>query len=234
MKMKLFVGLLVLLVVSCNQVQEEEFDLEGINWKGVKQCFEDAKALVPEIKEVIALIKQFKFGKAWTLIQNLVKKGVKVVKDCVNRFRKKSLGVIKKRPVLPTKPKKVIDFCELKYRRTHKNATIEEIHEAPEYKECKEKMEKIKKEREECLKKCEEIQKPFGKKLCEHKCKRFRPFKPVKPVIKKEVEAEVEAEPTLEFIPPIRPTIPFPKPFPLPIPNPIPFPKPHFPRPVRA
>lgn len=227
MKMKLFVGLLVLLVVSCNQVQEEEFDLEGFNWKGLKQCFEDAKALVPEIKEVIALIKEFKFKKAWTLIKNLAKKGVKVVKDCINRFRKKSLGVIRKKPLLPHKPKK-IDFCEMKYRRTHKNATIEEIHEAPEYKECKEKMEKAKQEREECLKKCEEIEKPFGKKLCQFKCKKLRPFKPVKPVIKK----EAEAEPTLEIIPPIHPTIPLPKP--IPFPHPIPFPKPPFPRPIRA
>ena len=229
MKMKLFVGLLVLLVVSCNQVQEEEFDLEGINWKGIKQCFEDAKALVPEIKEVISLIKQLKFKKAWTLIQNLVKKGVKVVKDCINRFRKKSLAGIKKRPTLPKVPKKPIkiDFCELQYRRTHKNATIEEIHEAPEYKECKEKFEKNKKEREEkvkeCMKKCEEIKKPWGKKLCEHKC-----GKPFKPVIKK----QVEAEPTLEVIPPIRPDIFKPTPtFPKPTPT---FPKPIFPRPIRA
>ena len=228
MKMKLFVGLLVLLVVSCNQVQEEEFDLEGINWKGIKQCFEDAKALVPEIKEVISLIKQLKFKKAWTLIQNLVKKGVKVVKDCINRFRKKSLAGIKKRPTLPKVPKKPIkiDFCELQYRRTHKNATIEEIHEAPEYKECKEKFEKNKKEREECLKKCEGIKKPWGKKLCENKCRKpFKPIGPV-PVIKK----ETEAEPTLEVIPPIKPTIPFPNPIPIPFPHP----KPTFPRPIRA
>ena len=100
MNMKFYLGLLIIFFVSCNnQVQEEEFDLEGFNWKALRQCFEDAMEIVPEIKdqvkEMVELIKQLKFKKAITIASNLIKKGVKVIKDCVKRFKTKSVSSLK-------------------------------------------------------------------------------------------------------------------------------------------
>lgn len=216
--MKFYLGLLVLLVVSCTPVHEEEVELQAINWKGVRQCLQDASSLIPEIQELIQLIKDKQFGKALTLGINLIRKGIKIVKDCINRFKTKNLSAI---PPKKEKPAH-FDFCEMHYRKTHKNATIEEIHNAPEYKECREKVEKHRQERkekrEECFKKCEEKKTPFEQNICKLKCKKFRPVRPVKP----------ETEPNLEIVVPTTiPIIPKPTPtFPLPIPVPRPFPRP--------
>ena len=223
MKMKLYLGLLVILFVSCNQVQEEEFELEGFNWKGLKQCFQDVVTFAPEIQELIDLIKDAKYQKAITLAENLIKEGTKVVRDCVNRFKRKNLSALPPKKVKPA----MIDFCELNYRKTHKNVTIEEIHNAPEYKECKNKLANIKNaKQDECVKKCKEKKSPLDKNFCIIKCKNFRQFKQIQPIVKLDTESEIE--PTLEAAAPtIQRKIPFPKPtFPIPGPLPIPFPRP--------
>ena len=133
--MKFYLGLLLIFVVSCHLIQEEEeteIDLQGFNWEGIKKCLMEAAPLIPEIKELIKLIKARDYKQAIALAMRLIQKGIKVVQKCLEQFKTRDLFA------LPPKTKIEVDKCLINHHgNLHPNTTITEITESIEYKKCK-------------------------------------------------------------------------------------------------
>ena len=152
--MKFYLGLFLLFVVSCHPIQEEEneIDLQGFNWEGIKKCLMEAAPLISEIKELINLIKARHYKKAIALALKLIQKGIKVVQKCLEQFKTRDLFA------LPPKTKIEVDKCLINHHgNLRPNTTITEITETIEYKKCKleeEQKKEAKLKREEQERKC--------------------------------------------------------------------------------
>ena len=174
--MKFYLGLFLIFVVSCHPIQEEEeneIDLQGFNWEGIKKCLIEAAPLIPEIKELIKLIKARYYKQAIALAMRLIQKGIKVVQKCLEQFKTRDLFA------LPPKTKIEVDKCLINHHgNLHPNTTITEITESIEYKKCKlEQEKKDEKEKEkEKEKKLNECYKKCSKYL--DKCAKFRCLPP--------------------------------------------------------
>ena len=175
--MKFYLGLFLIFVVSCHPIQEEEeneIDLQGFNWEGIKKCLMEAAPLIPEIKELIKLIKARDYKQALALALRLIQKGIKVVQKCLEQFKTRDLFAA------PPKAAIVVDECLINHPgNLHPNTTITEITESIEYKKCKleeEKKKERQKKLDECYKKCSKKRcKGFGCKIssyqrCRNKC----------------------------------------------------------------
>ena len=153
--MKFYLGLFLIFVISCHPIQEEEkeIDLQGFNWEGIKKCLMEAAPLVPEIKELIQLIKARDYKQAIALALRLIQKGIKVVQKCLEQFKTRDLFAA------PTKTVIVVDECLIDIGNLFPNMNIVDVVNTNEYKKCKLEQEKKKeKEKEkklnECYKKC--------------------------------------------------------------------------------
>ena len=176
--MKFYLGLLLIFVVSCHQIQDEEeieTELQGFNWNGVKKCLMEAAPLIPEIQELIQLIKAHDYKRALALALKLIQKGIKVVQTCLDQFKTKDLFA------LSPNNKIEVDKCLINHQgHIHPNITIAEITNSTEYKNCKLQEEKKKKEQEKerrCYQNCMKTHKKFvtcgtsRSMLCLSRCK---------------------------------------------------------------
>ena len=146
--MKFYLGLFLLFVVSCHPIQEEEneIDLQGFNWEGIKKCLMEAAPLISEIKELINLIKARHYKKAIALALKLIQKGIKVVQKCLEQFKTRDLFAA------PTKAV-IVDECLIDIGNLYPNMNMIEVVKTIEYKKCQ--LEKVKeKEKEKKLNEC--------------------------------------------------------------------------------
>ena len=84
--MKAFLVLLLLAVASCNtEIQEPELEFDV---SGLIKCITEVAPLVPDVIEIINLIKAADWAQAATKIVELVSKEIPVVKECIDAFKK--------------------------------------------------------------------------------------------------------------------------------------------------
>ena len=156
--MKFYLGLFLIFVVSCHPIQEEEeneIDLQGFNWEGIKKCLMEAAPLIPEIKELIKLIKARDYKQAIALAMRLIQKGIKVVQKCLEQFKTRDLFAA------PTKTVIVVDECLIDIGNLFPNMNILEVVNTNEYKKCKLEQEKKDEKEKEKEKEKEMLQKMF-------------------------------------------------------------------------
>ena len=85
-KMKTILLIFLVAFVSCNtEVQEPdlEFDINGLI-----KCITEVAPLVPDVVEIISLIKVADWAQVAVKAVELVTKGIPAVKDCIAAFKK--------------------------------------------------------------------------------------------------------------------------------------------------
>lgn len=173
--MKIYLGLLLLLAVSCHFHEEEEISLEGINWDGVLKCLSNAIGIAPDIYDIVQAIKAKEYETAYTLAINMIGKGAGIVKKCIEGFKGGLLSATPYKKPHPHHHRPHHHPCFLKCRRDL-NITWISAKNSTEFKECVEKCkaewekkkEEIKEKREKCLKECEHL-KQEGEVIKKHR-----------------------------------------------------------------
>lgn len=163
--MKFYLALLLVFAVSCchHHKEQEEIDLQGFNWEGIKKCLSDMAPLIPEVYDLVQLIKKKDYVNALTFATQLIKKGIQVVKQCMEQFKTRSLLASAPRKD-KRRHKHRFNPCAMKCKK-QLNITWDEAKNSTEFKECietcKAEWEKKKEERKEetkkCLEECEKI-----------------------------------------------------------------------------
>ena len=82
--MKVIFLILLFAVASCNQEPEEQ-SLE-MNYNELIKCFTELSPLLPDLMEVIQLIKAGDWTEVVVKFIELVSKGYSVVKECISAF----------------------------------------------------------------------------------------------------------------------------------------------------
>jgi hypothetical protein len=84
--MKAFLVLLLLAVASCNtEIQEPELEFDV---SGLIKCITEVAPLVPDVIEIINLIKAADWAQVAVKAVELVSKGIPAVKECIAAFKK--------------------------------------------------------------------------------------------------------------------------------------------------
>ena len=84
--MKALLVLLLLVVTSCNtEIQEPELEFDV---SGLIKCITEVAPLVPDVIEIINLIKAADWAQVAIKAVELVSKGIPAVKECINAFKK--------------------------------------------------------------------------------------------------------------------------------------------------
>ena len=84
--MKAFLVLLLLAFASCNtEIQEPELEFDV---SGLIKCITEVAPLVPDIIEIINLIKAADWAQVAIKAVELVSKGIPAVKECIAAFKK--------------------------------------------------------------------------------------------------------------------------------------------------
>ena len=99
--MKALLVLLLLAVASCNtEIQEPELEFDV---SGLIKCITEVAPLVPDIIEIINLIKAADWAQVAIKAVELVSKGIPAVKECIAAFKKEvNLGTTKQRDEMCT------------------------------------------------------------------------------------------------------------------------------------
>ena len=85
--MKALLVLLLLAVASCNtEIQEPELEFDV---SGLIKCITEVAPLVPDVIEIINLIKTADWAQVAIKAVELVSKGIPAVKECIAAFKKK-------------------------------------------------------------------------------------------------------------------------------------------------
>ena len=83
--MKALLIFLLVAVASCNnEIQEQDLELD-VN--GLIKCINEATPLVPDVIEIINLIKAGDWAQIAVKAVELVSKGIPVVKECIAAFK---------------------------------------------------------------------------------------------------------------------------------------------------
>ena len=187
--MKFYLGLILILSITCSlQDEEPMLEAQNINWDGFVSCLSNASNILPEIYDLIQLIKSQQYAKAFNILMTLLPKKLREIEKCTQY-----LG---QTPVLSAvaskKVERPIQVCFKKCQR-EKNLTLSETKDSAEFKECvtncgeelkkkKDEWELKKEERidnvNDCIEECEKLKKEGGSKLdyrkCVFKCKKPR------------------------------------------------------------
>ena len=84
--MKALLVLLLLVVTSCNtEIQEPELEFDV---SGLIKCITEVAPLVPDVIEIINLIKAADWAQVAIKAVELVSKGIPAVKECIAAFKK--------------------------------------------------------------------------------------------------------------------------------------------------
>ena len=84
--MKALLVLLLLAVASCNtEIQEPELEFDV---SGLIKCITEVAPLVPDVIEIINLIKAADWAQVAIKAVELVSKGIPAVKECIAAFKK--------------------------------------------------------------------------------------------------------------------------------------------------
>ena len=97
--MKVIFLILLFAVASCNQEPEEQ-SLE-MNYNELIKCFTELSPLLPDLMEVIKLIKAGDWTEVVVKSIELVSKGYPIVKECISAFTEPTLTMMIPEKLLP-------------------------------------------------------------------------------------------------------------------------------------